>query len=185
MKLAIINKIIYWLLVSRRKRSFAFEFLFFSLVHFNDSVWSRDFSLLFKDNTKVFQNCQDQNIINNQGHWLFMRIVHVALNLQSGIQLTIGVWNPRSTDKAPGIQYLESRFHGVESCIPDCLGFPHMHGANSRQLSLCVTPNVPMLYLWLSTLSPSSRLLKLANIWTPMSCMAFESSKKGHTTRIN
>ena len=69
----------------------------------------------FKDNTKVFQNCQDQNIINNQGHWLFMRIVHVALNLQSGIQLTIGVWNPRSTDKAPGIQYLESRFHGVES----------------------------------------------------------------------
>ena len=36
-----------------------------------------------------------------------------------------GIWILDSTDKESGIQYLESRVHGVESRIPDCLGFPY------------------------------------------------------------
>ena len=45
---------------------------------------------------------------------------------ESGISLKIGIWNPSSTDKENGIQYLETGIHGVESRIQDCLGFPYM-----------------------------------------------------------
>ena len=52
------------------------------------------------------------------------------LLLESGIQLkefgillTIGIRNPRSTEKESG--YLESGIHGVESRIQECLGFPY------------------------------------------------------------
>ena len=43
---------------------------------------------------------------------------------ESGNPLQIGIRNPRSNDKESGIQYLESRIHGVESRIQDFLGFP-------------------------------------------------------------
>ena len=43
---------------------------------------------------------------------------------ESGNPLQIGIRNPRSSDKESGIQYLESRIHGVESRIQDFLGFP-------------------------------------------------------------
>ena len=38
---------------------------------------------------------------------------------ESGILLTIGIWNPNSTDKESEIQHLESR-------IQDCLRLPYM-----------------------------------------------------------
>ena len=37
-----------------------------------------------------------------------------------------GIWILDSTDKESGIQCLESRVHGVESRIQDCLGFPYL-----------------------------------------------------------
>ena len=43
---------------------------------------------------------------------------------ESGNPLQIGIRNPRSSDKESGIQYLESRIHGVESRIQDFLWFP-------------------------------------------------------------
>ena len=44
----------------------------------------------------------------------------------SGIRLTIGMWNPSSSDKEFWKSYLESGIHGVESRIQDCLGFPYL-----------------------------------------------------------
>ena len=40
--------------------------------------------------------------------------------------LTIGIWNPSSTDKQYGIQYLESGILGVESRIQFFLWIPYM-----------------------------------------------------------
>ena len=40
--------------------------------------------------------------------------------------LTIGIQNPRTTDKESRIQYLESGIQGMESRIQDCLGFAQM-----------------------------------------------------------
>ena len=45
---------------------------------------------------------------------------------ESGILLTIGIGNPRYTDKESRIQYLKSGIHGVESRFQDCLGFPYI-----------------------------------------------------------
>ena len=45
---------------------------------------------------------------------------------ESRILLTIGIWDPGSTDKESRIQYLESGIHGVESRIQDGLGFLYM-----------------------------------------------------------
>jgi len=46
---------------------------------------------------------------------------------ESGIPLTIGIRNTfSSTNKEPGIQFLESGIHDDESRIQDCLGFPCM-----------------------------------------------------------
>ena len=44
------------------------------------------------------------------------------------IPLTMGIQNPSCTDKEPGIHYLESGIHGVESRIQDYLGFSYMAG---------------------------------------------------------
>ena len=44
---------------------------------------------------------------------------------ESGIPLTIGIQNPRSTNKDWN-QNLESRIYGAESGIQDCLGFHYM-----------------------------------------------------------
>ena len=43
--------------------------------------------------------------------------------------ITIGIWHPGSTDKESDIEYVESRIHGVESRIQNCLGFSLIHGA--------------------------------------------------------
>ena len=45
---------------------------------------------------------------------------------ESGILLTIGIGNPRYTDKESRIQYLESGMHDVESRFQGCLGFPYI-----------------------------------------------------------
>ena len=45
---------------------------------------------------------------------------------ESGIPITIKIRNPSSTDKETGFQYLESKIHGVESRIQNCLGFLSM-----------------------------------------------------------
>ena len=45
---------------------------------------------------------------------------------ESGIPITIKIRNPNSTDKETGFQYLESKIHGVESRIQNCLGFLSM-----------------------------------------------------------
>lgn len=51
---------------------------------------------------------------------------------ESRIPLTIGNWNPSSTDKEFAIQYLGYRIHSGESGIQDYLGLPFM----GRQMSL-------------------------------------------------
>ena len=45
---------------------------------------------------------------------------------ESGILLTIGIGQPRSTDKESGFWCLESGIHSVESRIQDCLGLPYI-----------------------------------------------------------
>ena len=40
--------------------------------------------------------------------------------------IPIGIRNPSSTDEEPGVQYLESGIHGVESRSQDSLGFRYM-----------------------------------------------------------
>ena len=45
------------------------------------------------------------------------------LLVESAIPLTIEIQNPSSADREPGIQCLESGFHGLESKIQDCLVF--------------------------------------------------------------
>ena len=44
------------------------------------------------------------------------------------ILLTIGVWNPCSSNKNSGIQYLQSGIHRVEFRTQDFLGFPYIGG---------------------------------------------------------
>ena len=47
---------------------------------------------------------------------------------EPGIPLRIETWNPSSTDKGSGIQYLESGIHSLESSPihQDCLGLAYM-----------------------------------------------------------
>ena len=61
--------------------------------------------------------------------------------LEYGIQLMQGIRNPSSTDKNSGIQYLESRIHGVESRIQECLGFPYI-GRNDWSMVVLTSGNV-------------------------------------------
>ena len=57
----------------------------------------------------------------------------------SGIPLKIGIRSPRSTDKASGIQKLESVIHSAESRIQSCLGFPYMERGLYREEKCDVT----------------------------------------------
>ena len=52
--------------------------------------------------------------------------IFVGIQLkESGIELTIGIWNPNSTDKKSAIQYLESGIHSLEFRIQDRLRLPY------------------------------------------------------------
>ena len=51
---------------------------------------------------------------------------NTAQGIRNPLLIAIGIHFPTSIDKESGIQYLESGIHGVESRIPDCLGFHYL-----------------------------------------------------------
>ena len=54
---------------------------------------------------------------------------NTAQGIRNPLMIAIaGIHSTTSTDKESGIQYLESGIHGVESRIPDCLGFHYYLG---------------------------------------------------------
>ena len=54
---------------------------------------------------------------------------NTAQGIRNQIMIAIaGIHSTTSNDKESGIQYLESGIHGVESRIPDCLGFHYYLG---------------------------------------------------------
>ena len=54
---------------------------------------------------------------------------NTAQGIRNPLMIVIaGIHSTTSTDKESGIQYLESGIHGVESRIPDCLGFHYYLG---------------------------------------------------------
>ena len=67
----------------------------------------------------------------NPESWAFESGIQIK---ESGIPLTMGIGNPRYTDKKSRIPYLESGIHGLESRIHDCLRPPCvLHGVKQRR----------------------------------------------------
>ena len=92
-----------------------FSLQFRSKKRIPDSV-IREFFYLRHSESRIF-------CLRNPESWtLKIEILNSAQ--ESGNPLQIGIRNPRLSDKESGIQYLESRIHGLESRIQDFLGFP-------------------------------------------------------------
>ena len=68
------------------------------------------------------------------GIWLIGEIFACGIQKPGLWNWEYSSWNPESHLRLESaIQYLESGIHGVESTIQDCLGFPYVGRAVSRQ----------------------------------------------------